>query len=154
MVYTEIKEKNKRKYYYRVKSIRKEKGVIKKRKYLGINLDTKTLKKKEKQADKILIPENSKIKRKIKKIKEKITPTLNKNKIKKAGIFGSYALGKEKKNSDIDILIEPPKKIGLGFIKIKFELEAALKKKVDLLSYNGIHPLLKKRILNEEVRIL
>lgn len=31
---------------------------------------------------------------------------------------------------------------------------AKLKKKVDLLSYRAIHPLLKERILNEEVRIL
>ena len=38
MVYTEIKEKNKRKYYYRVKSIRNGKKISKKRKYLGVNL--------------------------------------------------------------------------------------------------------------------
>ena len=72
----------------------------------------------------------------------------------RAGIFGSYARGDNKKNSDIDILIQPPKGIGFGFVGIQFELEDKLKKKVDLLSYRAIHPLLKKRILKEEVKII
>ena len=36
----------------------------------------------------------------------------------------------------------------------KEKLEKELKKKVDLLTYNSIHPLLKERILKEKVRIL
>jgi hypothetical protein len=79
---------------------------------------------------------------------------LKKNNIKKAGIFGSYATGKNKKSSDVDIIVEPPKNIGLGFVRIQFELEDNLKKKVDLITYNSVHPLLKKRILNEEVKII
>ena len=38
--------------------------------------------------------------------------------------------------------------------KIINYLSLQLKKKVDLLSYKGINPLLRKRILNEEVRII
>ena len=34
------------------------------------------------------------------------------------------------------------------------ELEKELSKKVDLITYGGINPLLKKQILNEEVKIL
>ncbi|MEK6895367.1 MAG: Fic family protein [Nanoarchaeota archaeon] len=51
MVYTEIKEKNGRKYYYRVKSIKKNKKVGKERIYLGVNLSEEELKKLEKEAD-------------------------------------------------------------------------------------------------------
>ena len=51
MVYTEIKEKNKRKYYYRVESVRKGKKVGKKRIYLGVNLDKTKLSAKEGEAD-------------------------------------------------------------------------------------------------------
>ena len=51
MSYTEIQERNGKKYYYRVKSIRKEGRVTKKRVYLGINLDKKEIKLKEKEAD-------------------------------------------------------------------------------------------------------
>jgi len=84
----------------------------------------------------------------------KIKEILKKNKVKKAGIFGSYAIGEEEKDSDIDILIEPPKGIGFGFVRIQFELEDKLKKKVDLVSYNGLSPYLRNRILNQEVRII
>jgi len=89
----------------------------------------------------------------LKKIKEKIINILKKYNIKNAGIFGSFVRGEQKKNSDIDILIEPPKGMGLEFVKLNLELEKKLGKKVDLVSYNGIHPLLKERILNEEVKI-
>ncbi len=87
-------------------------------------------------------------------LKKKIIPVLKRNGVVKAGIFGSYARGEAKKNSDIDILIESPKGIGFGFAGIQLELENKLNKKVDLLSYRGIHPLLKERILMEEVKII
>jgi len=90
----------------------------------------------------------------IEKIKEKIIPLLKKNKIAKAGVFGSYARGEQNKKSDVDILIKVPKKTGLNFVGIKFDIEDKLGKKVDLISYGGIHPFLKDRILKEEIRIL
>ncbi len=89
-----------------------------------------------------------------KEIKSRIISVLKKEHIKKAGIFGSYATGKRNKKSDIDIVVEPPKGIGLGFVKIQFELEEKLKRKVDLVTYGSIHPLLKKRILDEEISII
>lgn len=55
MVYTEIKEKDGRKYYYRVISQRKGKKVNKKRIYLGVDLDKEKLYDKEKKADKELM---------------------------------------------------------------------------------------------------
>lgn len=58
MAYTEIQEKNKRKYYYRVKSIRKNKQVSKKRRYLGVDLSKEELKKAEKKADEELSHSN------------------------------------------------------------------------------------------------
>ncbi len=90
----------------------------------------------------------------IEKLKSKIIKILKKNNIVRAGIFGSYARGEQNRNSDIDILVQPPKGIGFGFVGIQFELEDKLKRKVDLLSYRAIHPLLRKRILKEEVRII
>lgn len=90
----------------------------------------------------------------IEKLKKRIVPILKKHKVVRAGVFGSYVRGEDKKNSDIDILIMPPKNMGFGFVGIKFELEDKLKMKVDLISYRGLHPLLKDRILREEVRII
>lgn len=90
----------------------------------------------------------------IKLLKRKIIPILKKHKVRKAGIFGSYVRGEERKKSDVDILIKPPKGIGFGFLRIQFELENKLKKKVDLLTYNSINPLLKEIILKEEIRVI
>jgi len=155
MAFTEIKERNKNKYYYRVTSFREDKKISKKRKYLGANLSKEELNLKESQADKELgILNINPNKKNFEKIKSIVIMILKKNNIKKAGIFGSYATGKNKKNSDVDIIVESPKNIGLGFVRIQFELEDNLKKKVDLITYNSVHPLLKKRILNEEVKII
>jgi len=152
MTYTEIKKRNGKKYFYRVRSIRENNKFRKERIYLGCNLSEEQLIKKEEIADKELLRE--KINKGINEIKPKIIEILKKNKVKKAGIFGSYARGEQKKNSDIDILIEPPKGIGFGFFGIAMELENKTGKKVDLVTYNGIHPLLRKRILNQEIRII
>ena len=56
MVYTEIKEKNGRKYYYRVLSVREGSKVQKKRVYLGVDLVKEQLSEKEGEADKELMP--------------------------------------------------------------------------------------------------
>jgi len=155
MVYTEIQKRNNKKYFYRVISIRTKDKISKKRKYLGVNLSPKDLIKKEREADrKLRIKNVDKNKITIEKIKPQIIKILKKNKIKRAGIFGSYARGEQKKSSDIDLLVEYPKGMGLEFVSIKFELEDKLGKKIDLVTYKGIHPLLKKRILNEEIRII
>jgi Fic family protein len=51
MSYTEIQERDGKKYFYRVQSIRKKSKVTKKRVYLGVNLEDKEIKQKEKDAD-------------------------------------------------------------------------------------------------------
>ena len=151
MSYTEIKETNNKKYYYRVRTLRKGKKFKKERIYLGKNLSKEDLSLKEKEADKKLNPK--KINKELEKIKPKIKEILKKNKIKKAGIFGSYAKGEQSKNSDIDILIEFNGSL-LDLVELEIELKEKLKKKVDLITYTGINHLLRDRILNEEIRII
>ena len=71
---------------------------------------------------------------KIKNIAEKTSPIFQKYGIKYAGIFGSYARGEEKEESDVDILVKRGNQTLslLDFIGIKDELEEILDKKVDL----------------------
>jgi len=90
------------------------------------------------------------------KFKKKAVPILKRNKVVKAGVFGSFARGEAKKKSDIDILIEvKAKKFSLlDLVGLELELKEKLKRKVDLVEYSTIHPLLKERILREEVPIL
>jgi len=94
------------------------------------------------------------VKNNLNKIKKQIVDVLKKHGIKKAGIFGSFARGEEKKNSDVDVLIQPTKGMGLEFVGIKLELEDKLGEKIDLISYRSINPHLKKYILKDEVRII
>ena len=54
MTYTEVQERHGKKYYYRVKSLRQGSKVIKKRKYLGVDLNIRKLKELEKKADDII----------------------------------------------------------------------------------------------------
>ena len=154
MTFTEVRNINGKRYYYRVISVRKGKKVSKKRVYLGTGLSSSKIKKKEKEADKKLSIRKKIKKSMVEELKPKIIKILKKNKIKKAGIFGSYVRGEQRKNSDIDILIEPPKGMGLEFVGVKLELEDELGRKVDLVTYKGVHPLIKRKILKEEVRII
>lgn len=96
------------------------------------------------------------MKKDIERIKLKVMPVLKRYGVVKAGIFGSYARGDNKKNSDIDMLIEVKgRKFSLfDLVGLELELKETLKKDVDVLTYEGINHLLKDRILKEEVRIL
>ncbi len=53
-------------------------------------------------------------------------------------VFGSYARNQQNEDSDIDIMVEFERPIGLEFIDLAEELERILKIKVDLVSKKGI----------------
>lgn len=91
----------------------------------------------------------------IEEVKNKILPILRNYGVKRAGLFGSCVRDEMMKDSDIDILVEIEKDISLlDFVGLKLEIEDVLKRKVDLVEYNTIKPLLKERILSEQVIIL
>lgn len=95
------------------------------------------------------------MKKEIKEIKQKAIPVLRRNGVVKAGIFGSYAAGKAGEKGDVDILVKfSGKKSLLDLAGLKMELESRLGKKVDIITYKPVHPLLKEKILKEEERIL
>ncbi|MCX6788993.1 MAG: nucleotidyltransferase family protein [Candidatus Gribaldobacteria bacterium] len=88
-------------------------------------------------------------------IAKKIIPILKKQGVQKAALFGSQARGEATKKSDVDLLVKLPKRFGLFEMGgLKMDLEEALNKKVDLVEYSTIHPLLKKQILKEQISIL
>jgi len=92
---------------------------------------------------------------KLEEIKVKTIPVLRRYDVKKAAIFGSYVKEEEKDDSDIDILVEfKGQKSLLDLAGLKIELEEILQRKVDVLTYNSLHPLLKDKILQEQRVIL
>lgn len=91
----------------------------------------------------------------IEEIKKKIIPILKEFKVTRAGIFGSYARGEQKKKSDIDILAEIDKKFSLlQFAELKLALEVAVKKKVDLVEYECVRREIRKNVLKDEIPII
>ena len=88
-------------------------------------------------------------------IKDKALPILKEAGVTRSGLFGSYVRGDNKEESDIDILVDFPRGKGLfEFVGLQLKLEDVLEKKVDLVEYESLHPLLKARILAEQVQIL
>ncbi len=58
----------------------------------------------------------------------------------RAFLFGSFSREDALADSDVDLLVELDysKHIGLGFVKMKLDLEEKLHKKIDLVSSNSI----------------
>ena len=72
-------------------------------------------------------------------IQEHATPVLERNDVEFAGIFGSYARGEAKKDSDIDFLVRFKKSKSLfDLIGVELELSEALKTKVDLVTEKAL----------------
>jgi uncharacterized protein len=149
MAYTEIKKRNNNEYYYRVKSVRNGKRISKERKYLGVNLSKLELHKKIILADKVLTYNST-----TDYLIETIKQTLQEFGIQKASIFGSFAKNEQTSKSDVDILIEPPKDMGLAFFALQEKLESQIKRKVDVVTYDGLSPHIKEEVLKESRRIL
>jgi hypothetical protein len=75
-------------------------------------------------------------------------------KVKSISLFGSYLRGEQKKNSDLDILVEFNETIDLfEFIKLENYLTEIFGCKVDLVMKDALKPRIKDRILNEAVSI-
>ena len=88
-------------------------------------------------------------------IKQKILPILQRHEVKRAALFGSCVRGEMTEESDVDVLVQIDKDISLlDLVGIKLELEDALGRKVDLVEFDTIKPLLRERILSEQVTIL
>lgn len=91
----------------------------------------------------------------LEKMKKKILPVLKKAHVVKAALFGSYVRGDNTKDSDIDVLLELPREATLlDLVGIKQDMEEKLKKKVDVVEYEGIHPLFKESILKNQYSLL
>ncbi|MEN4018268.1 MAG: nucleotidyltransferase family protein [Methanobacterium sp.] len=58
--------------------------------------------------------------------------------VKKIGIFGSFARGEQKEISDVDILVEFERPIGLRFFELADYIEEILGINVDLLTPNSL----------------
>ena len=74
--------------------------------------------------------------------------------VESIGIFGSYGRGEQTKGSDLDVLVDFNRPIGLfGFVGLQQELSDTLGVRVDLVLERGLKIELGKNILAEVVRV-
>ena len=77
----------------------------------------------------------------VRKILEQMKPVfVSKYHISSMGLFGSIVRNDFTNDSDIDVIVEFSKPVGIEFIDLANELEVILERKVDLVSKKGIKP--------------
>jgi predicted nucleotidyltransferase len=71
--------------------------------------------------------------------------------VKRCGVFGSFARGKQTDQSDVDILVEfePGKKSFDNFMKLAFFLEETFGRRVELVTPESLSPYIGPHILRE-----
>lgn len=88
-------------------------------------------------------------------IKIKVLPILKQADVKKAALFGSYVRGDNTQDSDIDILVELPDNATLFELGgLKVTLEEELNKRVDVVTYKSISPIIKDSILSHQYPLI
>ena len=81
---------------------------------------------------------------------------MQKYKVKEIGIFGSYVRGEQKRQSDVDVLVEFEKTSNLtllDFVRLENYLGEILGVKVDLVERHTLKPRIGKHVLEEVVNV-
>jgi predicted nucleotidyltransferase len=61
-------------------------------------------------------------------------------KVRRIALFGSYARGEQREDSDIDILVDVDPSIGLDFVTLCETIERLLGRHVDVVSSRAVKP--------------
>ena len=77
----------------------------------------------------------------------------NKYYVKSIAIFGSYTRNEQTSESDVDILVEFSRPVGLLFVHLADYLEEILGVKVDLMTPEAIKPNRRKYIMEELIYV-
>jgi predicted nucleotidyltransferase len=93
--------------------------------------------------------------KKIEVLAKHIVPILCDGGVIETSVFGSFTRGEIQPDSDLDLLVRYKETVSLFDVGgLKCELEKLLGIKVDLTSRDYLKPRIKKRVLQQSVRIL
>ena len=72
--------------------------------------------------------------------------------VSRVAVFGSLARGEEKRDGDVDILVEFERPTGLfNFVRLQRYLEEVIGRRVDLATPGGLRPEMRESMLAEAV---
>lgn len=73
--------------------------------------------------------------------------------VQSISLFGSFARGDARPDSDVDLLVDVDDDVSLfGLSRLKFHLEDLLGMRVDLITPDALRPQMRKTILAEAIR--
>ena len=87
---------------------------------------------------------------------EPLAETCRRYQVRELAIFGSALTDAYRPDSDVDILVEfePDARVGLfRYIDLQRELESLFGRQVDLVSKQGLKPLIRDRVLESAERL-
>jgi uncharacterized protein len=71
-----------------------------------------------------------------------------------ASVFGSAARGEDRRESDVDIMVELEPEVGiLAFSEIRLHLSDLLGRRVDLVTPGGLRPFARPGVLRDAIRV-
>ncbi len=83
------------------------------------------------------------------KLREKYPYLVSEYGIRRIGLFGSYSKGEQTEDSDVDIIAEFERPVGLRFVEFAEYLEELLGKKTDILTPEGVRGITVRRIADD-----
>ncbi len=87
-------------------------------------------------------------------IQKNIVPILKRYGVVQAAVFGSFARGQQKKNSDLDLLVKFGTGPGLAqYLGAKRALEKKLGRRVDLVTESSLNKFVRPHVL-EDLKLL
>lgn len=83
----------------------------------------------------------------LQEISEKAKPVFEKYGIKRARVFGSFARGDARPDSDLDLLVEYSRPLGFDYVTLHEELKERLGRDVDLVTDESMNEFLRPYII-------
>jgi uncharacterized protein len=85
---------------------------------------------------------------------EQIRTYLKHKPVSKAAIFGSFSRGEQHQQSDIDLLIEAHGMTLFDILKMEQDLEKITRRKIDIVEYKAVKPLLQTYVFSNLIEII
>jgi predicted nucleotidyltransferase len=74
--------------------------------------------------------------------------------VSRIGIFGSFSQGHQTEKSDLDLVVEFERPIGImAFVHLKDQITEQIGIQVDLVTPDGLHPLIRNAVMREVIYV-